>query len=247
MNLNTTNDFVFRPKRLSSALPWFDRGLLTGAASFGPDTDGFRLYVMDDVVELLRKGTARQAPHEAFGILLGKTYEDSDGVFTIVTNVVYAEELDASAGHVSLTASQISELRRRASSRYPAVPQIGWTHSHQCLGEYSQVDREEQRKYEDFQVGILTFMQVSKGKPWVVAYRGPQSRKITLSGFSEKVTHDDQSFSPKLAHKDDAAEVPDIPKNRWLSHQSIMVIASVAWLTLFILLLIVIGILLKLK
>jgi hypothetical protein len=162
--------------------PWSDRDTLvrSGMTQFGPDKeDGFVVMVTPQAVRDLREGTSRYAPKEAFGILMGRAFEDGKGVFTVVDGAVYANHLKASTGHVKLTAEEMGLLRQEARRRYPIADYIGWTHSHSFVSQYSPTDKEEQSTWtEGHNVGILTFMG---GSAWAVAYRGPNSRYLPPS------------------------------------------------------------------
>ncbi|MGH3922735.1 MAG: Mov34/MPN/PAD-1 family protein [Pseudonocardiaceae bacterium] len=148
---------------------------VTDAASFGPDDD-FMLYVTAEAIGQLRAATVRAEPNEAFGLLLGRTFQDGRGIYTLVANVMEAAERDAGPGHVRLSIKQISGLRQRAQRAYPTHDLVGWWHSHDRYPDYSHTDREEQATWTDpNHVGLLTMMH---GDVFGRAYRGPTSRLL---------------------------------------------------------------------
>jgi len=59
-------------------LPWYDRSIFEGNGSVGPDRGGFK-----GVCDTERWGCRvkmAQEPNEAFGLLMGKSYEDPEKV-----------------------------------------------------------------------------------------------------------------------------------------------------------------------
>ena len=160
----------------SEKLPWQDRDLFAESLQFGPENDGFVVFVTHKAVRDLSEGTRASAPNEAFGLLMGKVFHDRQGVFTVVAGAVYARQLSASAGHVRLDAQQMGQLRREASIEHPTADFVGWTHSHGTYSRYSHTDCEEQRTWTDGHcIGILTFMRPPPDRPWAIAYRGPNA------------------------------------------------------------------------
>lgn len=175
----------FAPERRNSR-PWVDRALVPQAACFSSDGEEFELLVTLDAVSALREGTERSTPREAFGILLGRRYMDQSGFFTVVAGVQYATELDASSGHVRVSAQQMEALKRAARRRFPTDDVVGWTHSHSVQSAYSSVDLGMQRSWEDSgDVSILTFLAVGQGEPWALGYHGPDARPLLLQPSSD--------------------------------------------------------------
>src|SRR5579859_3741757 len=151
----------------ADSFPWYDRTILNGMEQFGPDTDGFVVFVSPQAVRDLKEGTAHYVPNEAFGQLMGRVYKDHLGYFVVVTGAVYARHLAASAGFVKLTPEEMRGLRLEASRRYPASDFVGWTHSHSYLSHYSPTDETEQTTWTNpHHIGILTFMAVYQREPW---------------------------------------------------------------------------------
>ncbi len=176
---------LFQPQMVSrSNLPRHDRRNFEGLTQFGPDDDGFMVFVTPSAVIALYEGTRQQVPLEAFGLLMGRVYEDKRGSFTIVSGVVYARGLKSGFNHVQLSHLEMHKLRQEATRIHPAADLVGWTHSHRDLSGYSSIDFREQKTWtEDYHVGILTFMDCIMGareNPWAVVYRGPLSRQLPL-------------------------------------------------------------------
>src|SRR6266487_311476 len=175
---------LFQPQLVSSTLPRYDRRKCEGMAQFGPDEDDFTIFVTPTAVRDLHEGTRQRVPHEAFGMLMGRAYADERGSFTVVSDVVYARNLNSSRNHVQLSAREMHTLRNEAQYAHPAAEFVGWTHSHRDLSGYSPIDFKEQKTWtEEYHVGILTFMDSIMGAretPWAIAYRGPSSRSLPL-------------------------------------------------------------------
>jgi proteasome lid subunit RPN8/RPN11 len=162
------------------------------AAAFGPDHD-FMLYVSAEAIDQLRAATVRAKPAEAFGVLLGRTFQDERGIYTLVANVMEATERDAGPGHVHLSIEQISGLRQRAQRTYPAHDFVGWWHSHDRYPDYSHTDLEEQATWTDpNHVGLLTMMD---GGVLGRAYRGPTAR-LLLPDTGHRTSRSDPEAKP---------------------------------------------------
>ncbi len=147
--------------------------LIGGAAVFGPDDDGFMVYVRPEAMAQLRVATLRAAPAEAFGLLLGRTFQDGRGAYTLIADAVEAADRDATPGHVRLSIPQIGQLRRHAQARYPAHDLVGWWHSHHAHDRFSSTDLDEQATWPDpHHIGLLTLMH--RGTI-ARAYRGPHA------------------------------------------------------------------------
>jgi proteasome lid subunit RPN8/RPN11 len=166
-------------------LSWKDRTIFQNVTQFGPDpTDGFVIIVMPQAVKKIQEGTRRAFPNEAYGRLIGRTYQDNRGVFTLVSECVYPTRLNATPENFELSAEQMNELRRMANQLHPTADSVGWTHSHRVYSGYSKVDKREQEFWKEYGVGILTFMRRGPDEPWARAYRGPKSRELPLQMMS---------------------------------------------------------------
>ena len=161
----------FRAKSSRRDLEWRDRTVLRqGCRKFGPDGDGFEVFVTAETAAAMTDATQRASPRESFGVLLGQHYRDNKGPYTVVCGVLYSHLADAGAAHVRVSAEDMSRLKKDAIRKYPASSLMGWTHSHHSPGGYSPTDFDEQSTWpSDYHVGILTFMT---GTPWAAAYRG---------------------------------------------------------------------------
>ena len=177
----TAQDQLFRPGAKRAALPARDRSLLSeGCTRFGPDADGFEMYVLPEAAAALRDGTRRTAPREAFGLLLGRSFADGAGSYTVVEAVMYAERAQAGPAHVRLSTAEMAAVRRTAERVHPTKDLVGWTHSHAHDSDYSPTDREEQATWPaPYHVGLLTFMD---GTRPARAYRGPTARPLIAVG-----------------------------------------------------------------
>lgn len=224
---------LFRPAiqgKRKSSLPWSDRQLLRGMNQFGPDTDGFVVFVTDEAQATLRQKTQQRAPSEAFGLLMGRVFEDSQGCYVVVTGAVYATQLQSSASHVQLTAREMDELRSEARRLEPAGDFIGWTHSHSVPSPYSRTDESEQKTWvEPYNIGILTFME---GEPWASVYRGPQSRRLSLNEevqpFFKSLTQKPQmSLPPFQRSNEEMVPVSGTSMERFIRRSLVYVFALV--------------------
>jgi proteasome lid subunit RPN8/RPN11 len=259
-------DSLFQPILLSSNSPsWFDRRILKGLTQFGPDDhDRFTVFVTPDAVIDLHKGTLQHAPDEAYGLLMGRVYADKIGIFTIISRAIYANEYEKSSNHIQLSHEEVEKLYSLARRTHPVGDIIGWTHSHDCLSEYSDVDYREQQTWdESYHVGILTFMDnvaEPKNSPWCVAYRGPEAgilyltKDITLSlikngslpPFTEKEPTPQNSSSTKTIQEIPSFSIVEktqtqkkSSKPRWL-----FVSMGSVFLIVFILAIVVTGVVL---
>lgn len=165
--------------------PWYDRRTLEGfTTQFGPNQkDRFAVFLTQDAVVDLHLGTYQQIPSESFGLLMGRVYMDDIGIFTVVERVFYARKLEAGPGHVQLSPEAVHELRLQATRKHPAMDFVGWTHSHDRVSQYSQIDYQEQQTWDEpYHIGILTFMDgvMGIGKTWAVMYRGPSAQTLSL-------------------------------------------------------------------
>lgn len=151
---------------------------------FGPDPNGFAVYVSPSAKAALIGGTRRSAPKEVFGWLRGRAFRDQLGPYTVVDGVIYADRLDAGLGHVRLSEREMADLRCRAARAFPMLDDVGWTHAHHRPSGYSETDRAEQSTWPaETDVGILTFMQPGdNGRTWAVAYAGPHATLLEPAG-----------------------------------------------------------------
>ncbi len=172
------------------------RALVPGSVAFGPDIDGFQLYVTSAALAQMRTATAQTAPYETLGLLLGRTFRDARGTYTIVAHAVECAEREASPDHVTLSARQMAALRRRALIQYPAEDLVGWWHTHTTDSFYSRTDRQEQATWPDpHHVGILAFMQ---GKRELRVYRGREARPLAPSGGSAQQSRADREVTSRM-------------------------------------------------
>ncbi len=174
--------FVLHPNR--STLPYRDRELAAPLAqrfttSVPADGEPFELLVRDDVAEEVRRLAERSHPNEWFGLLLGRSFHDNLGEYTIVVATVSPPSFTSARGHFHVDQLQSAAAAREALERHPMLDTVGWWHSHAAPSGYSLVDRTEQRSWHSpHQVGLLVF---ASGAPWAVAYQGPDARPLELA------------------------------------------------------------------
>jgi proteasome lid subunit RPN8/RPN11 len=192
-----------KPSTLPHDFIWKDRNILQNVTQFGSDVDGFVVIVTSQAVKEIREGVRRAAPNEAFGNLMGQTYKDDQGVFTLVSGCVYTSRLNATPENFVLSAEQMNELRHTASQAHPTADFVGWTHSHGGYSSYSKVDRREQAFWTDYNVGILTFIRVGAKEPWARAYRGPSSRELLLQKTTTDVERMEHLTATSTSEKKD--------------------------------------------
>jgi proteasome lid subunit RPN8/RPN11 len=202
------------PPSFSQGFGWYDRSILRDATLFGPDSDGFVLIVTPQATKEIQEGTRRNKPNEAFGLLMGRTYADDEGIFTIVSGAVYAYRLHATPENFRLPSREMRELRLVASRIHPTADFVGWTHSHTMYSPYSSIDRIEQARWtQSYNVGILTFMEAKPEEPWAIAYRGPSSRPLLpqetiawFEGMEQQSSIDDEQEQESFEQNEDIAD-----------------------------------------
>ncbi|MCC7077124.1 MAG: Mov34/MPN/PAD-1 family protein [Acidimicrobiia bacterium] len=151
-------------------------------ARFGPDSDGFEVFVVPDVVASLRTTAATHAPDEFFGLLAGRVFQDAAGPYAVIAAMQAGEASRAGRAHVRLDHDEMLRLRSEILRRNPGLDLVGWTHSHTHPSGYSSVDRDEQRTWADPQhLGLLVYMDPCPDT-WATAYRGPAARPLRLAG-----------------------------------------------------------------
>lgn len=206
--MNADAEQLFVVAAPGGTVPFRDRGdLATTSMRFGPDADGFVVYVSADAFNAISTATNRFAPAEGFGLLVGRTYRDHRGTYTVIAGLVEADAADSGIGHVTISAARMATLRRLASTRFPAADLKGWWHSHSAASGFSATDRDEQRTWPNHtDVGLLTFME---GNTWGVAYRGPQARPLAPSSSIPPRTA--RTPRPAVAAQAPARSVPASP------------------------------------
>lgn len=182
-------------------------------------SDRFEVLVLPKVAHGLRVAAARSAPKETFGLLGGRVFRDGEGSYVVVTSMVMAHSLDASAGHVRVPPVEIDRLRRRLEASAPTHDLIGWWHTHHRPSGYSGTDFSEQASWPDPEhVGLLVFMHAdtTAGEPWAYAYRGPGA-ELLLPVPGPKVDSAPSPTAPEAipdrtpAKSDSSAEPPAEP------------------------------------
>lgn len=140
------------------------------------ETDGFRAYVHQDVIALIKQHAKRAGPYEVIGLLAGRICIDpKNGPYTLVMAAEGAldGEFKSSTGHVELLPSGHNNVRCRLEDAYPDREIVGWYHTHpQFTPRFSYVDADEQATWSDpNHVGIV-YSGIDSTEPFGV-YRGP--------------------------------------------------------------------------
>jgi proteasome lid subunit RPN8/RPN11 len=145
---------------------------------FSAEGDGFSVYVHREVLEYIERESRRAAPDETIGLLAGRVCQDpAHGPYTLVmaADSARAGEVEASPGHVHISASGNASVRHRLEETHPDREVVGWYHSHpRYPARFSHVDNAEQSTWNDpNHVGIV-FSGTEEREPFGV-YRGPQA------------------------------------------------------------------------
>jgi proteasome lid subunit RPN8/RPN11 len=168
---------MFEPIELASGLPYRRRSAALAETRYYDEFTcrDFTLFVLRRARELIEGYVGKAAPNETMGLLSGRSFFDEEGEYTIVGGATVAPRLTAHGSRVHVDPHQMSELREDAARRHPYLDVVGWFHSHSYDSPYSEVDRSEQKQWEQrHNVGILAFMQ-GQGAIWARAYQGPDS------------------------------------------------------------------------
>jgi proteasome lid subunit RPN8/RPN11 len=152
---------------------------------FGPDHDGFEAYLHRDVLEFMRQETRCWSPKETIGMLAGRPCKDPKGPFTIVSAAEGGlfDEIDATPGHVYLSASGSSQVRQRLECDHPTLELVGWYHSHpHSPAVFSMVDQTNQSTWPNsHHIGVVV-SGLSRGsfsgEQLVTVYRGPEAVEL---------------------------------------------------------------------
>lgn len=146
------------------------------------DEDGFCVYISVTARNQLQQATRAQAPNECFGLVLGRTFQDTRGRYTFIAEAVPAELGRSTPGHVHLGVREMTLLRKEVAARAFDRDVVGWFHSHSVPSGFSTVDLREQATWPgDEHVGVLTFME---GPGWCRVYRGPEARPLPVEDLT---------------------------------------------------------------
>lgn len=184
------NEPLYRPRPAESS-----PGLVTYETHDGTPVVFVRLGVLERVIA----HSHDKSPNETIGFLMGRSFRDEQGVWTLVEAVWCCEH--ASCSRVSVQTSEIDEQQLDAwrQSDALAYDKMGWWHSHYELRvpQYSGVDRDNQQMWCPLacQVGLLVL--VDRGVPRVRCYRGPDSEPLA------PLRHEDGSAEPLAERRSD--------------------------------------------
>lgn len=149
---------------------------------FSAEGDGFSVYVHREVLEYIERESRHAAPNETIGLLAGRVCRDpAHGPYTLImaADSARTDEVEASPGHVHISASGNASVRHRLEETHPDREVVGWYHSHpRYPARFSQVDNAEQSTWNDpNHVGIV-FSGTGEPDPFGV-YRGPEAVRLS--------------------------------------------------------------------
>lgn len=149
---------------------------------FSAEGDSFSVYVHREVLEFIERESRRAAPDETIGLLAGRVCQDpAHGPYTLVmaADSARAGEVEASPGHVHISAGGNASVRHRLEETHPDREVVGWYHSHpRYPARFSHVDNAEQSTWNDpNHVGIV-FSGTEEREPFGV-YRGPEAVRLS--------------------------------------------------------------------
>ncbi|HEX8335482.1 MAG TPA: Mov34/MPN/PAD-1 family protein [Pyrinomonadaceae bacterium] len=161
---------------------------------FSAEGEGFSVYVHREVLDFIERESRQAAPDETIGLLAGRVCQDPvRGPYTLVlaADNARAGEVEASPGHVHISASGNASVRRRLEETHPDREVVGWYHSHpRYPARFSHVDTAEQSTWNDpNHVGIV-FSGTEKGEPFGV-YRGPEAVRLSRGHAPQPVEDPD--------------------------------------------------------
>lgn len=201
-------DSFEQTEKPTNALPWRNRSCVPRDVWTFVEKK-FTTYVTAEAREQLARGTGAAAPGEAVALLLGRSFVDAEGSWTLVSAATFADSQHAHGRtFVELSAQQTRYLRDRANRAYPLLDVCGWAHSHPGPSGYSSTDLDEMAKWpEEQHVGVLTYMA---GPGWGRVYHGSQAKSMVL--FNEAQVERRTSVAAESAHvtrlRDEGAPEP---------------------------------------
>lgn len=146
--------------------PWYRQRPSTGEHELVPLTRRRArqpsVYIHQRALAALAADGECWFPNETIGLCYGRTWQDGDGKWVVVTDYVAAEahEAERTLGYCALTPDGNISLQQRAESLYPTAEPVGWGHTH--VGEqatFSPLDRMQQEKKDEQCVGLLAYRQ----------------------------------------------------------------------------------------
>jgi proteasome lid subunit RPN8/RPN11 len=85
---------------------------------------------------------------EVCGVLVGEAFEDDEGSFVQVKDIIRGEAADQSGTHVTYTQETWNRIHKAMEDRFPKLLIVGWYHSHPGYGvEFSEMDRFIQKNF----------------------------------------------------------------------------------------------------
>lgn len=169
----------FRPKSRSSlALLWRDRPLSNSRlVRFGSIVNNFEVYLHNGVLIQTLEDCQRELPNETIGLLAGRTCQDADGLYTVVTaaEAALSNEIEASPAEVRISSTGYAQLRGRLETNHPVLEVVGWFHSHPLSQAIlSNEDLVEQSTWTDNTNVALVVSLISKGERFGM-FHGPDA------------------------------------------------------------------------
>lgn len=166
-------------------IPVRPRSVFTDMMVFTRDRSA--AVLIDPAVALRLRDSAAASPAEVGGLLVGRQFRDDTGPYVAVLEAVQAPTSDGTTGSISVSTERVAILRQQAAHRYPSMDVIGWWHSHSVPSQFSNVDRQSQRLWDQpMHVGLLVFAQ---GNPWAHVYLGPEALALPLAASPSKKTN----------------------------------------------------------
>jgi hypothetical protein len=165
--------------------PWYRQRPSTGEHELVPLTRRRArqpsVYIHQRALAALAADGECWFPNETIGLCYGRTWQDGDGKWVVVTDYVAAEahEAERTLGYCALTPDGNISLQQRAESLYPTAEPVGWGHTH--VGEqatFSPLDRMQQEKKDEQCVGLLAYRQ-RDGFWGFTVYLGPHTDELT--------------------------------------------------------------------
>lgn len=181
--MNNTNS-LFLPKRQAHpSLPFRERPEPSAEyARYSSGRDSFEAIITQSVLDEIYEQSLNAKPDEIAGLLAGRTWQDTNGPYTIIlaAGLATKQYVESSASRVKVSGAGVSEVRQRIETAHWSMDILGWYHSHPTYTAYfSSVDESEQATWTDpNNIGIVISCIPNEERFGV--YRGPRCERLAL-------------------------------------------------------------------
>lgn len=96
--------------------------------------DDVKIYIKQDVYNLIEKFSREDTSHECGGVLLGNIIESSSKKNIVISAFIEAKYTDASASTLTFTHETWDYIHKEQDKLYPDMKIVGWQHTHPGYG-----------------------------------------------------------------------------------------------------------------